>query len=203
VLIKLRSHLNFANVIALIALFVALGGTSYAVTKVGAKNIRKNAVRSKHIKRSQVTSGDIRNRTIRSQDLAPGLIGGTLEATAGQARRDAGPTGVTASANYTPVATLAGLQPGAYVLFAKTNQSSNARTEGRCRLQAGDQYDDSSRGLREQGTPEAHALQLTHSFSGPGTVVLSCRSPGGTWSAADSKIIAIRVATATSNVVSG
>jgi hypothetical protein len=203
VLIKLRSHLSFANVIAMVALFVALGGTSYAVTKVGAKDIRKNAVRSKHIKRSQVTSSDIRNRTIRSQDLAPGLIGGTLEATAGQARRDAGPTGVGASGSYTTVATLGGLQPGAYVLFAKTNQSSNTRTEGRCRLQAGDQYDDSSRGLREQGTPEAHALQLVHAFSGPGTVGLSCRSPAGNWSAADTKIIAIRVATATTNVVSG
>jgi hypothetical protein len=202
-LIKLRSHLSFANVIAMVALFVALGGTSYAVTKVGAKNIKKNAVRSKHIKKSNVTSGDIRNRTIRSQDLAPGLIGGTLESTAGQARRDAGPTGVAGSTNYTTVATLGGLQPGAYVLLAKSNQSSNTRTEGRCRLAAGDDYDDSNRGLREQGTPEAHSLQLVHAFAGTGTVVLSCRSPAGVWSASDSKIIAIRVSSATSNVVSG
>ena len=202
-LTKLRSHMSFANVIAMIALFVALSGTSYAVSKVGAKDIRKNAVRSKHIKRSQVTSSDIRNRTIRSSDLAPGLIGGTLEATAGQARRDVGPTGVGASGNYTTVATLGGLQAGSYVLFAKTNQSSNTRTEGRCRLQAGDQYDDSNRGLREGQTPEAHSLQLVHSFAGPGAVVLSCRSPAGVWSAADSKIIAIRVASSTSNIVSG
>lgn len=202
-LTTLRSHMSFANVVAMIALFVALSGTSYAVSKVGAKDIRKNAVRSKHIKRSQVTTSDIRNRTIRAGDLAPGLIGGTLEATAGQARRDAGPTGVPASGNYTTVATLGGLQPGAYVLMAKTNQSSNARTEGRCRLQAGDQYDDSNRGLRPEGTPEAHALQLVHAFSGPGTVVLSCRSPAGNWGVSDSKIIAIRVAAASTNVVSG
>jgi hypothetical protein len=200
---KLRSHLNFANVVAMVALFVALSGTSYAVSKVGSKDIRKNAVRSKHIKRSQVTSSDIRNRTIRGQDLAPGLIGGTLEATAGQARRDAGPTGVGASSDFTTVATLGGLQAGSYVLLAKTNQSSNARTEGRCRLQAGDDYDDSNRGLRPEGTPEAHSLHLVHAFPGPGTAVLACRSPGGSWSASDSKIIAIRVASASSNVVSG
>jgi hypothetical protein len=201
--IKLRSHLNFANVVALLALFVALSGTSYAVSKVGAKNIRKNAVRSKHIKRSQVTSADIRNRTIRPIDIAPSVTGKTLESSAGQARRDAGPTGVAASPNYTPVVTMGGLQPGSYVLIAKTNQSSNSRTEGRCRLQAADQYDDSSRGLREQGTPEAHSLQFVHAFTAPGAVVLSCRSAGGVWSAADSKIIAVKVANATSNVVSG
>lgn len=200
---KLRSHLNFANVVALLALFVALSGTSYAVSKVGAKDIRKNAVRGKHIKRSQVTSGDIRNRTIRPIDIAPSVTGKTLESSAGQARRDAGPTGVAASGNFTPVVTMGGLQPGSYVFLAKTNQSGNARTEGRCRLQAADDYDDSNRGLREQGTSEAHSLQLVHSFPGPGTVVLSCRSAAGVWSAADSKIIAIKVANATSNAVSG
>jgi hypothetical protein len=201
--VKLRSHLNFANVVAMLALFVALSGTSYAVSKVGAKNIRKNAVRSKHIKKGQVTSGDIRNRTIRPIDIAPSVTGKTLESSAGQARRDAGPTGVPASSNFTPVVTMGGLQPGSYVLLAKTNQSSSATTEGRCRLQAGDQYDDSNRGLRAAGTPEAHALQFVHHFTGPGTVLLACRSPAGSWSASDSKIIAIKVANATSNVVSG
>jgi hypothetical protein len=202
-LIKIRAHLSFANVISIVALFVALGGTSYAVTKVGSKNIKKNAVRTKHIKRSQVTSGDIRNRTIGSQDLAPGLIGGTLQATAGQARRDAGPAGIPASQNYTTVATLSGLQPGAYVLLAKANQSANIRTEGRCRVSAEGDYDDSSRGLRENSTPEAHALQLVHSFAGAGTVTLSCRSAHGEWGASDSKIVAIRVSSATSNIVGG
>ena len=79
-LFKLRSHLTFANVIAMIALFVALSGTSYAVSKVGAKDIRKNAVRGKHIKRNQITTGDIRNGTVRAGDGTdsinnPGPIG--------------------------------------------------------------------------------------------------------------------------------
>jgi hypothetical protein len=202
-LIKLRSHVSFANIVAMIALFVALSGTSYAVSKVGAKDIRKNAVRAKHIKSKQVRSKHIKNRSIRSEDLAPGLIGTTLQSSAGQVRRDAGPEGVGASQSYTPVATLAGLEPGSYVLLAKTNQSASEFTEGRCRLSAGDDYDDSNRGLRPQGTPEAHSLQLVHGFASGGSVVLACRAPKGTWSAADSKIIAIRVANAASNVVSG
>ena len=78
-LIKLRSHVSFANVIAMVALFVALSGTSYAVSKVGAKDIRKNAVRAKHIKKSQVRGKQIKNRSITSADLAPGVIGSTLQ----------------------------------------------------------------------------------------------------------------------------
>lgn len=212
-LIKLRSHLSFANVVATIALFVALGGTSYAVTKIGPKNIKKNAVRSKHIaknsirskhiKRSQVTSGDIRNGTIQPIDIAPTVATKALDSSAGQARRDAGPTGVAASTSYTPVATLGGLQAGAYVLLAKTNQSADTFTEGRCRLSAEGDSDDSNRGLRPQGTPEAHALQLVHSYARGGSAVLACRTPKGKWSASDSKIIAIRVASASSNVVGG
>ena len=66
-----------------------------------------------------------------------------------------GPTNVGASTSFTPVATLGGLAPGAYVLLGKVNQSANAKTEGRCRIQAEGDYDDSNRGLREEGTPRA------------------------------------------------
>jgi hypothetical protein len=190
---RLRSLVTFSNVIALCALFVALGGTSYAVTKIGSKQIKNNSVRSV----------DIKNRTIKSKDLARGVIGATLQSTAAQAARDAGPTGVGASQQFTPVATLGGLEPGAYVLLAKVNQSSNAKTEGRCRIQAEDDYDDSNRGLRAEGTPEGHNLQLIHTFGGTGTAVLACRSAGGVWSAADAKLTAIKIGSARSNVVSG
>ena len=95
-----------------------------------------------------------------------------------------------------------GLAPGAYVLLAKVNQSANTKTDGRCRIQAEGDYDDSNRGLREEGTPEGHNLQLIHTFAGSGTAVLACRSRAGVWSAADAKLIAIRVSASTTNVVS-
>ena len=192
-LTKIRAHASFSNVVAMMALFVALGGTSYAATKIGSKQIRNNSVRS----------ADIKNRTIRGKDLANGVIGTTLQSTAGQAVRDAGPTGVGSSQSFTPVATLGGLTPGAYVLLAKVNQSSNAKTEGRCRIDAEGDYDDSNRGLRVEGTPEGHNLQLIHTYKGTGSAVLACRSASGTWSAADAKLIAIKISAASSNVVSG
>jgi hypothetical protein len=193
VLTMLRSYATFSNVIALCALFVALGGTSYAVTKIGSKQIRNNSIRS----------ADIKNRTIRSKDIRKGVIGSTLQSSAAQASRDVGPTGVGASQSYTTVVTLGGLEPGAYVLLAKVNQSANVFTEGRCRIQAESDIDDSNRGLRPQGTPEGHNLQLVHTFGGTGAAVLACRSPAGTWSATDAKMIAIRVSASRSSVVSG
>jgi hypothetical protein len=193
VLTKIRSRASFSNVVALLALFVALGGTSYAATKIGSKQIRNNSIRSV----------DIKNRAIKSRDIARGVIGSTLQSSAAQVVRDAGPTNVPKSSSYTPVATLGGLEPGAYVLLAKVNQSANIFTEGRCRIQAEGDVDDSNRGLRPQGTPEGHNLQLVHSFAGTGTAVLACRGADGAWSASDAKLLAIRIGAARSSVVSG
>jgi hypothetical protein len=191
--LRLRSFVTFSNVIALCALFVALGGTSYAVTRITSKQIKNNSIRSV----------DIKNRAIKSRDIARGVIGSTLQSSAAQVVRDTGPTNVGASQSYTPVATLGGLEPGAYVLLAKVNQSANTFTEGRCRIQAESDVDDSNRGLRPQGTPEGHNLQLVHSFGGTGTAVLACRAAAGAWTASDAKLLAIRIGSARSNVVSG
>jgi len=40
----LRARLSYANVVATIALFVALGGSSYAVITITSKNVPRNAL---------------------------------------------------------------------------------------------------------------------------------------------------------------
>jgi hypothetical protein len=60
-----RKHLKFANVISCIALFVALGGVSYAALKlpknsVGGKQIKKNAVSSTKVKNGSLKKGDFK-----------------------------------------------------------------------------------------------------------------------------------------------
>jgi hypothetical protein len=64
----LRQRLTFANVTSVLALFVALGGTSYAIATgaIGSREIRDNSVRSK----------DIRDRTIVGRDVRPNSLGG-------------------------------------------------------------------------------------------------------------------------------
>jgi hypothetical protein len=47
----IRGHLTFANVVSMIALFVALGGGAYALSRgeVKSRNIAKDAVKARHI----------------------------------------------------------------------------------------------------------------------------------------------------------
>jgi hypothetical protein len=58
-----RPKLSYANVISTIALFVALGGTSYAVAR--------NSIGTAQLKKSAVTSAKVKNGTLLSGDLAP------------------------------------------------------------------------------------------------------------------------------------
>jgi hypothetical protein len=60
-----RKHLNYANVTATLALFVALGGVGYAATK-----LPKNSVGTTQLKPNAVISAKIRNGAIRTVDLS-------------------------------------------------------------------------------------------------------------------------------------
>ena len=55
--------------VALIALFVALGGTSYEAVK-----LPRNSVGSKQIKRSAVTSVKVKDRSLRPRDFKLGAL---------------------------------------------------------------------------------------------------------------------------------
>jgi hypothetical protein len=77
---KLNRRPSPAMIVALVALFVALGGTGYAVTalpknSVGEKQIRKAAVTSQKIRANAVRSGDIANNTIIGRDVRAGALG--------------------------------------------------------------------------------------------------------------------------------
>jgi hypothetical protein len=69
-----------AMIIACVALFVALGGTSYAATKlaansVGSKQIKSNAVTTAKIKNGAVTTAKIKGGAVTSAGLAGGAVG--------------------------------------------------------------------------------------------------------------------------------
>src|SRR4051812_15136186 len=64
-----RERLGYANVVATIALFVALGGGAYAV------GIGKNSVKSKHIKDGEVRSSDVQDGGIAAADVAADAFG--------------------------------------------------------------------------------------------------------------------------------
>jgi hypothetical protein len=69
-LTRLRTHLT-QNVIAYIALFIAMGGTSYGLASgsVDSREIKNDTVRTRDIRNNEVRSRDIRNRTILGRDI--------------------------------------------------------------------------------------------------------------------------------------
>jgi hypothetical protein len=76
----IRSRLTYANVMASIAVFIALGGTGIAAVSlsknsVGAKQIKTNAVRAAEIKRNAVTGSEIRSNAVAGGDVADGTLG--------------------------------------------------------------------------------------------------------------------------------
>jgi hypothetical protein len=73
---RLRARLTYANVVATLALFLALGGASYAAVRVGSRQIVNNSVRTQDLRNNDIRSQDIRNRTIRGGDILTNTITG-------------------------------------------------------------------------------------------------------------------------------
>jgi hypothetical protein len=67
----LRKRPTPAMIVALLALFVALGGSSYAAVKIkiGARDIKTAAVGTRAVANNSIRSGDIRNATITGADV--------------------------------------------------------------------------------------------------------------------------------------
>jgi hypothetical protein len=74
----LRRRPSPAMVVALLALFVAMGGSSYAALKIGTRNLKNSSVTSAKIKNGTVVSKDISRRTrqtLKGQKGDPGEKG--------------------------------------------------------------------------------------------------------------------------------
>jgi hypothetical protein len=69
---RARSRLTYSNIIATLALFIALGGVSYAAVK-----LPKNSVTNKTIKKNAVTSPKIKNKTITGADVKSNTLTGS------------------------------------------------------------------------------------------------------------------------------
>ena len=58
-----------AMLVAVVALFVALGGVGYAATTIGSEEIRNNSVQSVDVKNDDLQSRDIKDDTVLSRDI--------------------------------------------------------------------------------------------------------------------------------------
>lgn len=67
----MRPNLSFANVVSVLALFIALGGSAYAF------HLGKNSVGSKQLKKSAVGTAKIKNEAITAGKVKKGALTGT------------------------------------------------------------------------------------------------------------------------------
>jgi hypothetical protein len=97
---RIRRHLTFANVVACLALFVALGGTGYA-----AFRLPKNSVGTKQIKNNSITGAKLKTGAITGSKIALASLGTVPSATRAAS---AGTADTATKANSATTATTAG-----------------------------------------------------------------------------------------------
>lgn len=66
----MKPRLSFANVTSMLALFVALGGTSYAAVTLSANSVNKT-----HLRTNSVGKSEIRTRAVGQSEVASNSIG--------------------------------------------------------------------------------------------------------------------------------
>lgn len=96
-MIRLRPKLTYANVVATLALFVALGGSSYAAVIITGASVKDGSLTSKDLRDNSVTSADIRNNSLLKKDFKAGQLPAGARGPAGPkgdtgAKGDAGPS---------------------------------------------------------------------------------------------------------------
>jgi hypothetical protein len=96
----IAQRLSYANVMATVALFVTLGGTSYALARnsIGSRELRPRSVGASELKTAAVTARDVKNRSLRLSDMSLAA----REALRG-ARGPAGPQGASGINYFTEI----------------------------------------------------------------------------------------------------
>ena len=105
-LARLRRRLSYANVVASLALFAALGGTSYAALTITSKNVKNGTLKSVDIKNNSIKSVDVRNRSLLRKDFKPGQLPSGAQGPSGApgatgAKGDTGAPGSPAASAFT------------------------------------------------------------------------------------------------------
>ncbi|MEK6328198.1 MAG: hypothetical protein AABM66_11850 [Actinomycetota bacterium] len=73
---KLRERLTYANVMATVAVFLALGGGAWALARnsVGSRAIKNNSIRSRDIDNKTIRARDVRRNSLRGGQIKEGSL---------------------------------------------------------------------------------------------------------------------------------
>lgn len=215
----LRRHLTYANVVASLALFLALGGAAFAATQ-----LPRNSVGTGQLKPEAVTAGKIAKKTRNQLRGARGPAGqqgptgktgakgatGARGATGAKgdtgARGPAGADGTGPASEVfstsltpktvapTPTSVLTqNLSAGAYVVTANVVVEATSPGTVTCTLASGGEAVDDLNGVNQTATL---SLSATRTLGGAGAETLTCSATGGA-TATYANLIATQVKTQT------
>jgi hypothetical protein len=213
---RIARHLTFANVVACLALFVALGGASYA-----AFRLPKESVDTEALHKGAVTPAKLSDKARQGMAGARGPKGATGAAGPQGAAGSPGPAGepgpsaaysyfheaevIVAQTTSTQAGALS-VPPGSYVVQAEVAATSldNPADAMECALHAGEE----STAAAILGTQPGNSIdqelsmQLAHTFPGPGQITITCRHPftAGALNVSNIRIIAIKVGEIAANI---
>jgi hypothetical protein len=192
-----RKRLTYANFIATVALFLALGGAAYAATQ-----LPKNSVGTNQLRKGAVTAAKIARKTRKQLQGERGPAGpqgpqgktgakgptGAKGATGSQGQRGApgadgiGPAfevfGVNKSISSGGSTVIAENLSGAFVITADVSLESTVATQVSCFLN-GNENQSIAEGFVEPGHPTTLSLSQTRNVGSAGNATLTCSAPGG------------------------
>jgi hypothetical protein len=176
-----------AMVIAVIALFVALGG-AYAIGAgfIGTGDLKNQAVTNKKIKKKTIKANRVKDDTLTGQQVNEASLSGA--GTVQAVRQDTAASVPAATTDQTTVLTLS-VPAGSYVLNSKAVLAKGgAQSAVQCFLNAGGDQDRSLEAVDAANNTTIMNL-LVHTFTGSGTVTLACDNPGAATLFVTNKVI--------------
>src|SRR5215204_1864222 len=84
-LARFRARLTYSNVVATLALFLALGGSSYAALSITSKDVKNRSLKGGDLKKDTVTGKEIRESKLGSVPRAVNADTAATASTAGTA----------------------------------------------------------------------------------------------------------------------
>lgn len=69
-----RIRLTYANVVASVALFAALGGSSYAALTITGQQVRDGSLSGRDVRTASLATSDVRDQTLLARDFKPGQL---------------------------------------------------------------------------------------------------------------------------------
>ena len=164
---RLRGSLNYANVMATIAMFLALGGGAYAVSvprnSVGSSQLKGKAVTAKKLARNAVTTTNVKDFSLLARDLKSGQ----LPVLAGARADDSDPSAATPRIEIGKT-TLTARGGRAFVMATLRDSFLSCLPTGSCSSQWGIYVDDkpvADTGLlltADAGASDGHSFDLLY-----------------------------------------